>query len=497
MTFEMSGFNTGLTSNSGIADQYYQSPDALGDMLEQDYFNLIEGLVQTGDIINAYSSTQDEYMRLRMQRIQVSAGVFIIGVTRMGVAGKGNLVIAMGSSILAHGAIDTGARFGYDVAGPVEWAMRRLGWRAPYMNRSISGQKTIDMIARLDADVLSLKPQIVIMQNGTNEISDGFALLKENSYTLYSRIIATGATLIVMGVSTRDARSGWSQKDYEAMAALNEFKRRFCEAHPKCYYVDTNATIMDPETGEAFADLTRDGTHWTPTGAYKVGDRLLPILEDLLPRTDIIPTYVAKPDNGVHFTYGNESPNPGLTGNAGAVGAGVTGDVPDKWTVERSGSHSSTAVTSIDKKALDDPRNEVSITITPSGSSDREIFFFRIQPSIIRIQQPNDFYEGLMGIDVDAWDGFDYIRLEVDDAGPGSKTIYDGENTYGDPMPNVAWSGLLKTPEFLPTGNLRLRVRIAIRGDATGVGTIRFSTPVLRAIDPDSRIAIPRDLPQN
>ena len=123
MAFEMSGFNSGLTSNSGIADHYYQSTDQLADMLEVGYFDVAEGLVQTGDIINGYSSTQDEYVKLRVNRVETSAGVFTVQVSRFGLPARGNLVVSMGSSILAHGAIDTGARFAYDVAGPVELSL--------------------------------------------------------------------------------------------------------------------------------------------------------------------------------------------------------------------------------------------------------------------------------------------------------------------------------------------------------------------------------------
>ena len=474
---------------------FYESEDLLGDMLSENYFDHTRIAMRTGDILTVYSSTQNEYMDLRVE-VDELANPDIAKVTPMDATGRGNLIVALGSSILAHGEIDTLARFGHDVVGPVEWAMRRLGWRAPYVNRAVSGQTTTQMLARVNEDVLSLRPHIVIVQNGTNEIGEGFEAIKETTQRLYMRVLGSGAKLVAMGIAARDANSSWSSENYATMAAINEFKRRFCEAHANCYYVDTNALVMNPTTGEALPNMLRDGIHWTPTGAFKAGEQLMQVLGDILPQTDVIPTYLSTPDDEGDFTYGNESPNPAFTGISGAKGDGVTGDVPDSWIIERIGTHNSTASATIAPKSDDDPRNEVSITFTPSAAAGTDAFFFRINPSVVVIQQPEAFYEGLMGIVAEAWDGFETISLEVDDSGPSNKTYYDGNNIYNLPMPNAAWSGIFRTPEFLPTGNLRLRVRVAIKGDAVGSGTLRFSTPVLRAIDPDTRLSFERNIPK-
>jgi|GEM_PF-3645188 len=475
---------------------FYESDDLLGDMLAENYFDHTKIAMQTGDILTVYSTTQNEYMDLRVD-VDEAANPDIATVTLLDAIGRGNMVVAMGSSILAHGTIDTLARFGYDVVGPAEWAMRRLGWRAPFVNRAVSGQTTTQMLERVNADVLSIRPNIVIMQNGTNEMADGFDAIKETTYKLYMRILGSGAKIVVLGISARDAAGGWAEKDFETMAALNEFKRRFCEANANCYYVDTNARILNPTTGEALPNMLRDGIHWTPTGAFRVGTQIMNVLSDILPHNDVIPTYVNAPDNDGDFTFGNEAPNPAFSGASGSKGAGVTGDVPDDWIVERIGSHNGTAVVTIADKGVDDPRNEVSVTFSPSGDGGTEAFFFRINPSVLSVQQAGAFYEALLGVAVDVWDGFEAISLEVYDTGLANKTYYDGNNIYDLPMPAETWSGIYRTPEFQPTGALRLRIRVEIDSDALGDGVVRFSTPVLRAIDPDSRLVYPRNLPQN
>lgn len=488
MAFSLGGFNSGAEGSGGGTIHHYTSGDLLGDMTAANYFEAVKFIVRTGDVILCYSTSQKEYAWLRCSKDTNNT----VTVSRMGESSNGDLVISIGSSILAQGFINNSSHFGYESVGPCEWALRQLGHRFRYLNQAVSGQSTTEMLARLNDDVLVHRPKVVIVQNGTNEIGTGIDALEETTLQMYDRILGSGSILVVFGTLTRDAASSWDADDYETAAALNEFKRRYCEAHSKAIFVDTNKYIVDPAStnGEALTGMLRDGTHFTARGAFAAAQPLKDVLEDIFPPHDVLTTYVKNPD-GADFTFGNELPNPALAGTGGATGAGGSGDVPDDYEIERTGSHTGTIAATVAAKSALDPRNEVELTLTPSGTAGVEEFYFRTDSATLVPDSIGELYEALLGIDVDAWDGWESIALEIDDQSAVNKTYYDNSNIYDEPMPVHAWDGVLRTPEVEITGNQRYRLRIGIKGDASGTGTLRVHSPIFRAIDPDTRLAIP------
>ena len=71
------------------------------------------------------------------------------------------------------------------------------------MNKGISGHNTRDLMARLDTDVLALKPRLVILKVGTNDMVNSkkmvpLAEYEQNLTTLVSRIKASGAPVLLL-----------------------------------------------------------------------------------------------------------------------------------------------------------------------------------------------------------------------------------------------------------------------------------------------------------
>lgn len=414
-----------------------------------------------------------------------------------GYISTGKLVISIGSSLTQHGLYDTASHFGYALEGVVEWALILSGWRCRYINRGVSGQTTTQMIARLQDDVLVHDPFIVIAQNGTNEINDGYASVVATCKTMYDSIIQSGAKLIVTAIQSRNA-AVWTTSQILKANAVNEFKRRYCERNTNAYFVDITKYVTDPSNaqGDALSGMLRDGTHYTPAGAYAAAIPLQVVLEDLLPYSDPTSTYVLAPD-GSDFVYGNEINNPLFTGTGGVLSTGFSGSVPTDWRAERvSGTTTGTGVCSVAAASALDPTIEWA-TVFTAGAGGDEAFYLRTNASTMTPSLIGK-YEALIKIDVSAWDGWKEIQFEIDDQAVGGKTYHGSLNAYNNALPEHAWSGVLRTPVFdvtdvgagVPAGQ-RFRVRVMIDGAAAGTGTIKLSKPVLRAIDPDTTLTMP------
>ena len=403
----------------------------------------------------------------------------------------GPLVMTIGSSILAQGFTSSAARFGYAGVGPMEWARIFCKQRFMYRNAAVSGQTSDTIKARLNADVLAYNPDVVVIQNGTNEIGLGFGPIWEDSVEMYDKILATRAMLVVCGTMVRNkASSGWDDDNLQDVAELNQRKRGYCNINRNARYVQLDKYIIDPEQadGEPLANMLRDGTHFSNQGAFLAGQALYEVLNEIIPHTDVL-SYSPLAVDGVDLIHGIESTNPLLAGTGGTLGTGMTGVVPDSWKFERTGGGAPTAVCSKVTTGFD-PTNKFQAVITPSGAAGDEEMYFYTSPAGFSPADSEGLYEGLIGIEVEAWDEWQTIQLEVDDIGSVNKTYYDLTNIYDEAMPTHAWSGILRTPIFASEGDFRIRMRIAVNGDGTGTGTIRLFNPQVRRVNPDFLPAI-------
>lgn len=395
---------------------------------------------------------------------------------------EGRLVICTGSSILAQGLVSTGARFGYDVVGPMEWAAVLSNQRFSMRNAAVSGQTSTEIRNRFYRDVLSHNPDVVVIQNGTNEIGTGVDPIWVNTKAMFEATLRSGAKLIACSIQSRDASAGWTENDRKTALELNEKKRKFCESNANCTYVDLSEYVSDPNSPEGYPlpGMLRDGIHWSAEGAYRAGVVLSKALNEYITPTDVFSESALLAD-GVNLIYGIENVNPTLLGTGGSIGTGASGTVPNDWRLERNNASGTVAGQTLTPTGLD-PTNVYEMTFTPGGNADEE-FYFRTASSNTTLNSNEDFYEALMGIEVDAWENWKSIQLECDDQGVGNKTIYCMYNSYGQTLPNQTWKGILRTPKFKSDGAMRFRLRVIINGTGSGTGTIRVYKPQLRRLD--------------
>jgi len=140
----------------------------------------------------------------------------------------------------------------------------------PYANRGISGQTTPQMLLRFQQDVVALKPQVVVINGGTNDIAGntGPSTLEmvEDNLTSMVEIAHANKIKVVLTSVTPAYDYPWNHgvEPAEKIVALNDWMRRFCE-QGNCVYADYFAVMSDEKHGMK-PGLSRDGVHPTPEG---------------------------------------------------------------------------------------------------------------------------------------------------------------------------------------------------------------------------------------
>ena len=145
----------------------------------------------------------------------------------------------------------------------------------PYINRGISGQTTPQMLIRFRADVIALKPKVVVILAGINDIAGNTGLMTlamiEDNYTSmaelaqFNQIQVIFASVLPINDYGLVARS--STHSPGKIRKLNDWLQRYCLEH-NCIYLDYYSQMLDQQ-GMLKADLADDGLHPNAKG-YQV-----------------------------------------------------------------------------------------------------------------------------------------------------------------------------------------------------------------------------------
>jgi lysophospholipase L1-like esterase len=149
----------------------------------------------------------------------------------------------------------------------------------PYVGRGISGQTTPQMLVRFRQDVVALKPAVVVILAGTNDIAgntgpssvemieDNLASMTEIAQANHIRVVLCS----VLPVFDYPWKPGIAPA--QRIVALNSWIKGYA-ARVGATYVDFHSAMADERQGMK-ADLARDGVHPTEAG-YKV---MAPLVE--------------------------------------------------------------------------------------------------------------------------------------------------------------------------------------------------------------------------
>jgi acyl-CoA thioesterase I len=140
----------------------------------------------------------------------------------------------------------------------------------PYINRGIGGQTTPQMLVRFRQDVIALKPKVVVILGGTNDIAGNTGPMTleqtEDNLASMAELAAVNNIRVVLCSVTPSFDFPWNPglKPAPKILALNAWIKTYA-AEKGFVYVDYHTALKDGRDGLP-AKLSADGVHPLPVG---------------------------------------------------------------------------------------------------------------------------------------------------------------------------------------------------------------------------------------
>lgn len=174
------------------------------------------------------------------------------------------------------------------------WRLNEYFPDQDFINRGISGQVTGEMLGRFKSDVIDLRPDVVVILAGTNDLARGINILTiENNYSMMADLADTHkikvvfASVLPVSDHHKDKNPAWERthdRPPVLIKALNDWMKAISEQRGYVY-LDYYSALVDP-SGQLAADAADDGLH--PNGK---GYRLMaPLAAAAIDRTGVTPT---------------------------------------------------------------------------------------------------------------------------------------------------------------------------------------------------------------
>lgn len=157
------------------------------------------------------------------------------------------------------------------------WKVNDPTYFTAYINRGISGQTTPQMLVRFREDVINLKPAVVVILAGINDIAQNTGPIKlEDTFgNLVSMIELARAEHIKVVISSVLPANHFPWRPAiiptEKVIALNKMLKDYADAN-KIVYLDYYTAMVDDQKGLP-STLSGDGVHPNLAG-YKVMEPL-------------------------------------------------------------------------------------------------------------------------------------------------------------------------------------------------------------------------------
>lgn len=140
----------------------------------------------------------------------------------------------------------------------------------PYIDRGISGQTTPQMLIRFRPDVINLKPKVVVILAGTNDIAGNtgpstIEMIEDNLASMAELGKANGIKVILCSILPAfDYPWKRGLKPYEKILVVNEWMKNYAAKHGMIY-LDMYSALVDDRPGMKLA-YSKDGVHPTKEG---------------------------------------------------------------------------------------------------------------------------------------------------------------------------------------------------------------------------------------
>jgi len=144
----------------------------------------------------------------------------------------------------------------------------------PYVNRGIGGQTTSQMLVRFRQDVIDLRPKVVVILAGTNDIAGNSGPISNQDIEANYASLAELARAHNIGVIfssvlpvhnyTPKSQDFFAQRPMERILALNKWLKEYCATN-NLIYLDYFPAMID-DKGLLRRDLADDGLHPNKAG---------------------------------------------------------------------------------------------------------------------------------------------------------------------------------------------------------------------------------------
>ncbi len=159
------------------------------------------------------------------------------------------------------------------------WTLAEYFPEKPYINRGISGQTTAQMLIRFRPDVIALKPKVVVILAGTNDIAGNtgpmtIEMIEDNYISMAELARANGIKVVfasVLPIHDYGKTKVSERRPPEQILKLNQWLKNYCTVNGHVY-LDYFSRMVD-DKGMLKAELANDGLHPNAEG-YKVMDPL-------------------------------------------------------------------------------------------------------------------------------------------------------------------------------------------------------------------------------
>jgi lysophospholipase L1-like esterase len=175
-----------------------------------------------------------------------------------------------------------------------------------FVNRGIGGQITGEMLGRLKADVIDLRPTVVVILAGTNDLARGIPLtgIEDNLLMMADLCDTYKIKVVIASLTPVSDYHKAENKSYERtttrppifIKALNEWIETFC-ANRHHVYLNYHSAMVDAK-GELKEDLGDDGLHPNAKGYRIMAPLALDAIQKALPpkpAPPVVTTTAAKP----------------------------------------------------------------------------------------------------------------------------------------------------------------------------------------------------------